>query len=549
MKKTIKTILCTLALAVLAVSCQKEINEAEPVANVKKTIDISINGLMGEYTQVDATRSELVNTIRVSWNAGDVVYVYDGNSCLGSLVASLDENEDNRYALLSTGNGHTVTAPEAGTKLTLVHSPLLTEAPAVSNGAISISLAGQSGTKAPFVTYATLDYVNEASIANAIVPFKFATSVIRVNCTGLKAGTAITSASLSNVETACKLTLSGTAAPIVDSDVNGIIVRTGDAYFAAGKVNAEGEAVFQIAVPKLLTTSEERILTVTQGTDSYKDYDFTKNGLSAATSVNTVCQFGKIPAGALSGKFSVSNDNGANITQVYFSQGNLWYGKVGTAKVSTFNFETNQYDVPENDEWNSNHVSHFYWSKSAEEAVKEKYDKSQDRNIDDVFFTNTTETTAQSDFTVNGVTGKFRALSTAEWQYLLNYRIVNGGSGLDKSYSLDITYGGKMGLVLYPDDYCGNPISGEVPYLPNGAVFLPAAGIRHNNIGSVGEFGTYWSSSAYDTPAGDAPAYDLPTDEPYNYAFPVAFSDEKVISDAHDSRWSGACVRLVTDCK
>ena len=308
MKKTIRTILYAVVFAVLAVSCQKEINGVEPETNTKETIEISINGLMGEYTQVDATKSELVNTVRVSWKAGDVVYVYDGTQCLGSLIASLDGTED-RYALLSTDDTHTVSAPASGTKLTLVHSPLLTEAPAVSEGAISISLASQSGEKAPFVAYATLEYTG-TTITNAVVPFKFATSVIKVNCTGLKPGTAITSATLSNVNTECKLTLSGTAAPSVSGDINGTITRTGDSYFATGKINAEGEAVFQIAVPALEAASGARILTVAQGSDEVKDKNFSKKAIDPATSVNTVCQLVGLPAGALPGVFTVSDKGG-----------------------------------------------------------------------------------------------------------------------------------------------------------------------------------------------------------------------------------------------
>ncbi|MCQ2075390.1 MAG: hypothetical protein MJY77_09490, partial [Bacteroidaceae bacterium] len=40
-------------------------------------------------------------------------------------------------------------------------TPMLTDAPSVSGGAVSISLAGQSGEKTPFVAYATLDYKGE----------------------------------------------------------------------------------------------------------------------------------------------------------------------------------------------------------------------------------------------------------------------------------------------------------------------------------------------------------------------------------------------------
>ena len=278
MNTTIRTIIYAAAVVLAAVSCQKSAEPVQPAEEGKETIDICVNGLMGEYTQVDGTKAELVNTVRVSWKGGETVYVYDGTQCLGSLAASLEGTED-RSAVLSTDGTHTVSTPADGTTtLTLVYSPLLTEAPAVSNDAISISLASQSGEKAPFVAYATLDYTS-TTITNAVVPFKFATSVIKMNCTGLKPGTTITSATLSNVNTACKLTLSGSAAPTVSGGTNGTITRTGDEYFAAEKVNSEGVAVFQIAAPKLETASEARVLTIAQGSDEFEYKNFSKKSL------------------------------------------------------------------------------------------------------------------------------------------------------------------------------------------------------------------------------------------------------------------------------
>ena len=180
-------------------------------------------------------------------------------------------------------------------------------------------------------------------------------------------------------------------------------------------------------------------------------------------------------------------------------------------------------------------MSHFFWSQSESVAYADTYIDAG-ASTEDVFFTNETAETAKSGFTVNGVTGKYRTLSTAEWQYLFNTRTVNGGTGLDKSYSLNITYGGMMGLVLYPDDYCGDPISGEVSYLPKGAVFLPAAGRRNSdNIVSVGEYGFYWSSSS--------------ADEASTRAFPMGFSDTSFVSGASEFRKFGISVRLVTECQ
>ena len=521
MKKTIRTILCVAAFAVLAVSCQKEmeINEFEP--NTKGTIEISVNGLMGEYTQVDAAKASLVNNVRVSWEGGETVFVFDGTECLGSLVASLDGTED-RYALLSTDTDHTVKAPATGTtKLTLVYSPLLTEAPAVSEGAISISLANQNGTKAPFVAYATLDYTG-TNITNAVVPFQFATSVIKVNCTGLKASTAITSATLSNVNIACKLTLSGDKAPVVAGGTNGTITRTGDSYFEKSKINGEGEAVFQIAVPVLETATGERVLTIEQGSDKVKDKKFTTKALSAATSVNTVCQLVGLPAGALKGEFSVSATK-----KVYFSKGNLW-ADVNNA----LHFEDAQWKTTpaSNGSKDASHVSHFTWSDKVPDAVGNS-------NSGSNLFCD--EANKQS---VDGSGKIYYALSRTEWLYLFNTsaRMVNGKACYSNAVS-GVTIGGSTynGVFLYPDNYNGEIVSSSMTWddiNAAGIVFLPAAGDRNSDNASkvinVGIGGFYWSS----------------TDDG-NEADVVYFNGSDVPSYSSLPRDSGHSVRLITECQ
>lgn len=554
MNTTIRTIIYAAAVVLATVSCQKSAEPVQPAEEGKETIDICVSGLMGEYTQVDGTKAELVNTVRVSWKGGETVYVFDGVKRLGSLKASLEGDED-RYALLSTDTAHTVKAPATGTtKLTLVYSPLLTETPTVNAGEISVSLASQNGEKAPFVAYATLDYTG-TNITNAVVPFQFATSVIKVNCTGLKPGTAITSATLSNVNTACKLTLSGDKVPVVAGGTNGTITRTGDSYFASGKINAEGEAVFQIAVPALEEASQARVMTVAQGSDKVEDKKFTKKALSAATSVNTVCQLVNVlPAGALPGVFTVADDGGKTIKQIYFSQGNLWYGKVGDAQTATFNFEANQYDFQSS--WSTSHVSHFYWSKDERVAYSEDYNNANttygitpDQN--DVFFTNETVTTAKAGFTVN-VNGKnqsgWRTLSTKEWQYLFNTRTFNNGANIGEGNSyqratINSDATSVHGVILYPDNYTLQ--TGATSYTSkewttmeeNGCVFLPAAGRRDGfDVNFVGDFGCYWSSTANDEDYAygvDFDSYFVHPVHPVNYGF----------------RSSGYSVRLITEVK
>ena len=210
----------------------------------------------------------------------------------------------------------------------------------------------------------------------------------------------------------------------------------------------------------------------------------------------------QLPPGALPGGFSVSDDGGATITKVLFSKGNLYYDG------SVFRFEDNQYDfVPSvgdeygESEWDPYHISHFHWSMDKDRAIAENPSEEQTYgDYDDIFFTNWTETTAKSGFTVN-VEGQaqtgWRTLSIKEWEYLFLARTVNGGTGKDKTYSTNITYGEKIGIVLYPDDYTGPVLSDVVEKLPEGVVFLPATGQRLNDwVQDIGDYGQYWSSSS-----------------------------------------------------
>ena len=237
-----------------------------------------------------------------------------------------------------------------------------------------------------------------------------------------------------------------------------------------------------------------------------------------------------LPTGALPGLFTVSDngtpDDTSDDVKVYFSKGNLYYDG------SKFNFEANQYgSTPASDgeSWDIAHVSHFYWSEDADKAISMSYND-EDADVSDVFFTNA------NSFTVNvggaEQTG-WRTLSTAEWQYLFNTRQVNGGTGSGKSYSLNITYGGKMGLVLYPDDYTGSALSESVESLPEGVVFLPAAGERDGDmVLQVGLMGFYWSSSTFINSNG--------------FAYRPQFESE-VFPYNIGSRCYGSSVRLVSE--
>lgn len=243
----------------------------------------------------------------------------------------------------------------------------------------------------------------------------------------------------------------------------------------------------------------------------------------------------KFPEGALPGEFTVNAEG----KKVHFSQGNLWYGKVGTATTATWNFETNQYDSEPtgSGSWDPGHISHFYWTKTAEVACAYTYDDTG-KDANDVFFTNETETTAKADFTVNGVTGKYRTLSKDEWVYLINK---DGAENVRKGkYKYGVKVCEKANcLILAPDDFKG---AIETSYdtaawataEAAGLVCLPAAGNRSNPyVGNVTAIGYYCSSTAFDR----------------DNAYVVFFASGSCRTDDHIIRGYGISVRLIKESK
>lgn len=486
-KNIFGTIFIAAALAIAAISCQKSMDESGPTAGNDGTIEIKVNAAMGQYSPAEMTKAERVAVTRVSWKGGETVYVYDGKQCLGSLKAALAGTED-RYALLSTDATHTVAKPADGTtKLTLLYSPLFTEAPVVSEGAISISLARQMDAALPFVIYATLDYYgSEAiSIINTFVPFKLATSLITVNCAGLEPGKTIKYAKLGNVNTVCKLTLSGTDAPAISGDVNGTISRAGDAHLVAGNANSDGSAIFQIATPLLEAASEARVLAVAQGALDLKDKNFSKKSLPVATAVNTFFHIGE-KSTHLIGVFSVSPTK-----KVYFSPGNLQATYNSSTKQYTWDFAENQYHVignaPGNTTINTQTdgavVDLFGWSTS-----KTNYGIN----------TSNTHSTYYGDFKDwgNAVGEGWHTLQISEWEYLI-----------EKHPHRWSSVNGVNGYVVAPDNFTGGlaasyfdkgALAAEAILAVDDILFLPVTGQRFISSVKFANYGYYWSSSKND---------------------------------------------------
>lgn len=555
MKRIINIFLCAGAIALTAISCQKSIDDERPVTPPEKGdghIEIRIGAALGDYTPVGATKADLINTVRASWNGGETVYVFDGTQCLGSLKATI-EGEEKGYAILSTDDDtHTVDKPADGTSvLTLVYSPALKEKPEITDGALTISLANQDGSETPFVTYATLDYDGSESIVieNTILPFKFATSVVQFNCMcdNLTTGKPFRAAVLSNVSTACKLTFSADKAPAVSGTKIGQIFKKGDDNII---VNDNGSVVFQIDIPILEASSYARNLIVNQYFDGdskpHRNVNnaFPKSELPMGTSFNIACQMknAEAPKGAINGVFTVNEDG----KQVYFSGCNLYYyNKLwychGLAQWE--NKEANG-DVGDNYK-NKTGQMLFGWGDNTPlrtDTDDDKYNWPTDGSD---------PWGSKADNSADDYPkGTWRTLSIDEWNFLLSGCPIRNGKYKEGVQIRTSEYGGSVlgtGLVIAPDDFpekiksyyteteWGNKYGREY-----GLVFLPLGGRRYGTtVGNVGSGssggGYYWSST---------------TKENYtSHAWVMSFSEATVWYWNDEPKHTGASVRLVSDVK
>lgn len=542
MKRIINIFLCAGAIALTAISCQKSIDDERPVTPPEKGdghIEIRIGAALGDYTPVGATKADLINTVRASWNGGETVYVFDGTQCLGSLKATI-EGEEKGYAILSTDDTHTVDKPADGTSvLTLVYSPALKEKPEITDGALTISLAKQDGSETPFVTYATLDYDGSESIVieNTILPFKFATSVVQFNCTcdNLTTGKPFRAAVLSNVSTACKLTFSADKAPAVSGTKIGQIFKKGDDNII---VDDNGSVVFQIDIPILEASSYARNLIVNQYYSVGKQRvtasnNFPKQELNAGNAFIMACQMrGTPPSGADTGLFTVDKDG----KQVFFSQNNLYYQQSNKSWHVTSGWgpwvtrEANG-DVGENYKNINDFQMLFGWGDITPlrtDTDDEKYNWPTDGSdpwgskIDNK--------------------GTWRTLSIDEWNFLLS-----GGPIRDGKYKEGVRIttdedGTVTGLVIAPDDFPEEIKSyyTETEWWNNvreyGLVFLPLGGRRYGKeVANVGSAGYYWSSTIKENYTSNA--------------WVMSFSEATVWYWYDEPKHTGASVRLVSDVK
>ena len=231
----------------------------------------------------------------------------------------------------------------------------------------------------------------------------------------------------------------------------------------------------------------------------------------------------------LSGTFSVSNT-----TKVHFSHGNLRY----TVSSGIWDFYPNQYDCATS--YDANVISLFTWGYNETQSIIPDVCKTDNvnRSYGKLIY--------DEDWGYQvGNPGTWRTLTTEEWQYLFNegaYANVTR-AGL---YAYGVTVAGRPNCtVLYPDGFKGTKVSnGDLTSYDTaseweeaqseGVVCLPAVGYRSNaSVNYVGQTGSYWSSTAYDSVK----------------AYTIYFDSSDVLPGACSYRDYGYAVRLVTEAE
>ena len=508
--KKILTVFAALAMvAGLASSCQKEGASTDNPAQ-GALVQVKLTAAFEGDSKV--TYSEIGGRLTPAWEMDDAILVINPSVDPSTLtVTSID---DSGYATLEG-------TAEPGL-VHLVYKNGITTGD-WQNNKIEIGYDGQSiNDDMPAVMFAdgqvssngsgTFHFRNAGAVIgiwNAKdVPANSAISKVTVT------GSNLSKATISINDNVLKLTATTkTDDAISTATLSGITVTD-------GTTRALNTPIF-IAVPAGAKVAK---VTLAVGTDTYS---YT---LAAAKECNAndylyikTSAFKKdLPAGALPGVFTVSDDSGVTKTPIHFSQGNLVATIDANGAPTAWKFAANQYDYLGNSVANTSigktagDVDLFGWSTDA---------ASNNWGIHTMIKATAGVTTGNfNDWgkaycEKNSITpdNTWCTLSTNEWKYLFNTRAASTVGGTANARYAKATVNSNAGIILLPDTYV-HP-SGvtdltkinkqDAAYTANsydltawakmeaaGAVFLPTAGFREGStIKSVGGNGRYWSSS------------------------------------------------------
>ena len=482
--------------------CKKQ--ETMPVTPATDTVKMTITAGPGR-TDINTS------TGAITWSKGDKLYVSDGTSWLGSLtLVGAGGSAQGTFEGSISGIGEGVTTCHF---FYLGHDNGMAEP--TGTYAASISFAAQDGTIGGATKFHTGYGNTKVTVAEGeaagYVLMNTKIAIAHINLT--KDATDYTDAVMM---TGVSNTLSVTP--------GGIFSGSGEGGITIGNGNGTSGERYVTLIPATTPIVSVTFMGGVTGSMNFLAGIHENNFYGMKDAIAVTLETASAP------KFRVDTDK-----TVEFSKGNLYWSN----NDKKFHFEENQWSFANT--WNTSQVSHFYWSKTASVAYNSYYYE-ESPSDKDVFFTNTTTTTANTSFQVEGeLAGTWRTLSREEWNYLLGTR---SGNKFAKAKVNDV-----KGLLIFPDSYNNEKAisgitgisdgSGSYPtdnilettwtlMERSGVVFLPYVGMREVSIVSpypveINMSGNgYWSSScssnthAYRVSFGESSTSDI--ERSYGYA-------------------------------
>ena len=466
-------------VAMAYTSCSSSDDVIETPDPVVKTYTMTVDAQKGS----NGTRALNLdgNTLNSTWTAGETVKVYEGNTELGTLTAQ--------------GNG-------ANTSLKGTLTGDLSVNDELTLKYLSPDYDSQNGTIASIS--ANCDY-----------------SVATVKVTNIADGNISTeNANFENQQAVIKFTLKNAdgsllLTPTFFRMTDGTSTVTLTIPLATYADPNNGSGVIYVAFP----ASDASATITLSATAGDAVYGFGKTGITFEKGkyYGVTVKMKEIPV--LNGKFTIN----ASGDQIRFSPGNLQL-----VDENSWKFADNQWDYFGNTQAN-NHRDLFGW------GTGNNPNQTSGDNTEYATFTDW----GNNSFLQAQLGTGWYTLSNDEWHYLFKTRTVNGGTGAGHSYTLGQSVNGKMGVVIYPDNYAGETYdTGDnwSTFEAAGCVFLPAAGTRYVNELNNTDKGYYWSST---------PNYKFSS----NAAYSVHISDQLYTENSPFYCSNGQSVRLVRDAK
>ena len=466
-------------VAMAYTSCSSSDDVIETPDPVVKTYTMTVDAQKGS----NGTRALNLdgNTLNSTWTAGETVKVYEGNTELGTLTAQGDG--------ASTSLKGTLTGDlSVNDKLTLKY--------------LSPNYNSQKGT-----------------IASISKNCDYSTATVTVS--GIAGGNiSTTNANFENHQAVIKFTLKDADGKEFPSNPTSFRMTDGTSTVTLTDIPDEtyttnGSGVLYVAFP----ASDASATITLSATAGDAVYGFGKTGITFVKGNYYGVTVKMKEISVLNGKFTVN----ASGDQIRFSPGNLQL--VG---VNSWKFADNQWDYFGNTQADNNRDL-FGW------GTGDNPNKTSQDNNDYATFNDW----GNNSFLQAQLGTGWYTLSNDEWHYLFITRTVNGGTGAGHSYTLGQSVNGKMGVVIYPDNYAGETYdTGDnwSTFEAAGCVFLPAAGTRYVNELNNTDKGYYWSST---------PNYKFSS----NAAYSVHISDQLYTENSPFYCSNGQSVRLVRDAK